>query len=106
MRRVHFAHTLSLIPLTHKTILELEIQIFVRVFLKMSSRKGDARKKGQKYQNSTAFKNNLHDTSRMTKLINSTDVVGVCARCKDAIEWRKKFKKYKPLKAPKKWFVG
>ena len=69
----------------------------------MTTRKGDVRKKGQKYQNFSAFKNDLYDTSRTTKLLNSSSVVGVCARCKDAIEWRKKFKKYKPLKTPKKW---
>lgn len=77
--------------------------IFSRRKTGMSSRKGDSRKKGQKYKNATAFKNDLHDTSRTTKLINSTPVSGVCARCRDAIEWRKKYKKYKPLKAPRKW---
>ncbi|XP_031561540.1 uncharacterized protein C9orf85 homolog [Actinia tenebrosa] len=76
--------------------------IFSLRLTRMSSRKGDCKKKPQKYQNAIAFKNDLHDTSKTTKLINSTPVVGVCTRCRDAIEWRKKFKKYKPLKAPKK----
>ena len=69
----------------------------------MSTRKGCTKKKGQKYQNSVAFKNNLHDTSKSTKVINALVVGGVCVRCREIIEWRKKFKKYKPLSAPKKW---
>ena len=73
------------------------------VCLNMSTRKGDRSKKGQKYQNKTAFRNNLYDNSKRTKQINNQEVGGVCARCKDVIEWRKKFKKYKPLAAPKKW---
>ncbi|KAK2555383.1 Uncharacterized protein P5673_023023 [Acropora cervicornis] len=68
----------------------------------MSTRKGNSKKKGQKYQNTVAFKNDLHDKSRKTKEINSLVVTGVCARCREVIEWRKKFKKYKPLTAPKK----
>lgn len=69
----------------------------------MSSKKGNNKKKGQKYQNRSAFKNNLHDSSKTTKQINGLFVGGVCERCRDIIEWRKKFKKYKPLTAPKKW---
>ncbi|XP_068722779.1 uncharacterized protein C9orf85 homolog [Montipora capricornis] len=68
----------------------------------MSSRKGNNTKKGQKYQNTVAFKNDRHDKSKKTKQINSLVVTGVCARCREIIEWRKKFKKYKPLTAPKK----
>lgn len=71
----------------------------------MSSRKGDNKKRGQKYQNRIAFKNNLHDTSKTTKVINSIVVQGVCKRCREIIEWRKKYSKYKPLTAPKKWLV-
>ena len=66
-------------------------------------RKGDNKKKGQKYQNTVAFKNNLHDKSKTTKAINSLVVRGVCERCREIIEWKKKYKKYKPLTAPKKW---
>ena len=69
----------------------------------MSTRKGNNAKKPQKYQNKTAFRNDLHDSSKLTKQINSLEVAGVCARCKEVIDWRKKFKKYKPLTAPKKW---
>lgn len=69
----------------------------------MSSQKGNAsRSRPQKYQNRHAFKNNLHDTSHKTKFINSIDVANVCERCKHIIEWKIKYKKYKPLKAPSK----
>lgn len=68
----------------------------------MSTKKGNNTKKGQRHQNTKAFKNNLHDTSKKTKQINSLKVGGVCVRCREIIEWRKKYKKYKPLTAPKK----
>lgn len=69
----------------------------------MSTRKGNNAKKGQRHQNTKVYKNDLHDTSKKTKQINSLVVGGVCARCREVIEWRKKFNKYKPLSAPKKW---
>lgn len=69
----------------------------------MSSQKGNAsRSRPQRYQNRHAFKNNLHDTSHKTKFINRIDVANVCERCKQIIEWKIKYKKYKPLKAPSK----
>lgn len=67
-----------------------------------TSRGSQARKRPQKYQNRTVFKNDLHDTSHKTKLINSLEITGVCKRCKDIIEWKIKYKKYKPLLAPRK----
>ena len=71
----------------------------------MSTRGGNNAKKGQRHQNVSAFKNDLHDTSKLRKQINSLVVGGVCARCREVIEWKKKYKKYKPLTAPKKWYV-
>ncbi|XP_068629240.1 uncharacterized protein C9orf85 homolog [Battus philenor] len=69
----------------------------------MSCSRGNTnRTRGQKHQNRTAFKNDLHDSSRKTKFLNSLDVTGVCARCKEIIEWKIKYKKYKPLDAPRK----
>ncbi|XP_066262065.1 uncharacterized protein C9orf85 homolog [Euwallacea similis] len=69
----------------------------------MSTQKGNAtRSRPQKYKNRTAFKNNLHDTSQQTKGINATRVSEVCQRCKEIIEWKIKYKKYKPLTQPKK----
>ncbi|CAG8644165.1 19497_t:CDS:2 [Dentiscutata erythropus] len=59
------------------------------------------KKKGaQKYQNAYAFRANKN--SKKTKIINSLPINGICKRCKDIIEWRKKFKKYKSLKTPKR----
>lgn len=69
----------------------------------MSSQKGNnSRTRPQKYKNKTVFKNNLHDTSQRTKIINSIQVSDVCSRCKEIIEWKIKYKKYKPLTQPKK----
>lgn len=68
----------------------------------MSSQKGNInRTRGQKHQNNTAFKNNLHDTSKMTKFINKIEVTNVCQKCKAVIEWKIKYKKYKVMKNPK-----
>jgi hypothetical protein len=30
---------------------------------------------------------------------------GLCPRCHDIIEWKKKYRKYKPLTTPKRWYV-
>ncbi|XP_011298439.1 uncharacterized protein C9orf85 homolog [Fopius arisanus] len=66
----------------------------------MSCSRGNVgRSRPQKYQNTHAFKNTLHDTSVKTKKINNIQVVNVCERCKSIIEWKIKYKKYKPLKA-------
>ncbi|KAI9221151.1 hypothetical protein BC828DRAFT_381831 [Blastocladiella britannica] len=59
-----------------------------------------AQKKGQKYQNTTAFRHNK--ASKKTKDILALPVQGLCARCFEIVEWRKKFRKYKSLTAPKK----
>lgn len=68
----------------------------------MSSQKGNvSRTRAQKHKNRTVFKNNLHDKSNQTKLINSIQVGDVCLRCKEIIEWKIKYKKYKPLTQPK-----
>jgi hypothetical protein len=68
----------------------------------MSLRKGENSKRGQKYQNSTAFKPGLYGKSRRVQLAAVVPLAGVCARCKEKIEWKKKYDKYKPLSAPKK----
>lgn len=66
------------------------------------SRGSTNRTRPQKHQNKSAFKNTLHDTSKKTKLLNNLEITGVCERCKEIIEWKIKYKKYKPLTAPKK----
>jgi len=69
----------------------------------MSSQRGNAeRTRTQKYKNKRAFKNDLHDTTGKMKIINQIEVVGCCARCKDILEWKIKYKKYKPLTGPRK----
>lgn len=68
----------------------------------MSLQKGNvSRTRPQKHKNTHVFKNTLHDSSNQTKLINSIQVSDVCLRCKDIIEWKIKYKKYKPLRQPK-----
>ncbi|XP_031629519.1 uncharacterized protein C9orf85 homolog [Contarinia nasturtii] len=62
---------------------------------------GQTRKRAQKHKNSFAFKNDLHDKTPQMKKINSLYVCEVCERCKAQIEWRIKYKKYKPLSQAK-----
>ncbi|CAB4374256.1 hypothetical protein RhiirA5_493204 [Rhizophagus irregularis] len=53
------------------------------------------KKSGQKHQNTFSFQSNKN--SKKTKYINSLPINGLCHKCKEIIEWRKKYKKYKPL---------
>ncbi|XP_063769956.1 uncharacterized protein C9orf85 homolog [Pseudophryne corroboree] len=69
----------------------------------MSSQRGNVqRSRPQKHRNATVFKNDKHDNSSQTKKINSKQHDGVCQHCKDVLEWRVKYSKYKPLSQPKK----
>merc|ERR1712002_573227 len=69
----------------------------------MSTQKGNTkRSRAQKHKNNFAFKNDMHDTSDKTKSVNNLFVSNVCQRCKDCIEWKIKYKKYKPLTVPRK----
>lgn len=69
----------------------------------MSSQKGNIKRtRPQKHQNQYAFKNSMHDTSHITKKINSLQISNVCERCKKILDWKIKYKKYKPLKQPGK----
>ena len=52
-----------------------------------------------KYQNEFAYRHN--PKSKKTKKILESPNEGLCRRCHDKIEWRKKYRKYKPLKRPK-----
>jgi hypothetical protein len=70
----------------------------------VSTAKGGTKKGPQKYQNTFAYKHN--NKSKLTAKIISMPNDGVCNRCYEQIEWRKKFRKYKPLTQPKKWYVG
>ncbi|KAM9095748.1 uncharacterized protein C9orf85 homolog isoform X1 [Sarcophilus harrisii] len=69
----------------------------------MSSQKGNVtRTRPQRHQNAFSFKNDKFDTSIQTKRINAKLHDGVCQRCKEVLEWRVKYSKYKPLSKPKK----
>ncbi|XP_067008951.1 uncharacterized protein C9orf85 homolog [Anabrus simplex] len=69
----------------------------------MSTQRGNtSRQRAQKYKNVTAFKNDLHDKTPKMNLINSIEVVNVCRKCANILEWKIKYKKYKPLKVPRK----
>jgi hypothetical protein len=66
----------------------------------MSSERGNVKKGPQKHQNKFAFRHNKH--SRKTEFILSLPNEGLCSRCTEQIEWKKKFRKYKPLTAPRR----
>ena len=52
------------------------------------------RTRGQRYQNTFAYKHNK--SSKKTEHILSLPVGGVCQRCYDQLMWRKMFRKFKP----------
>lgn len=69
----------------------------------MSSQKGNAsRTRPQKHQNMTAFKNNKYGANAQQKKVNEKVHDGVCQHCKDVLEWKVKYNKYKPLTQPRK----
>lgn len=69
----------------------------------MSSQRGNAKKSGPpKHPNKGVFNNTLHDKSKKTKALNSLEINGCCARCKEVIAWKIKYKKYKPLSQSRK----
>ena len=58
------------------------------------------KKKGRApaHQNEFAFRHN--PKSKLTEKILASPNVGVCQKCHDKIEWRKQYRKYKPLSQP------
>jgi hypothetical protein len=66
----------------------------------MSTRKGNAKKQGPKHQNSFTFEHNKN--SKKSKAIAVLPNKGVCKKCYEILEWRKKYRKYKPLTQPRK----
>lgn len=69
----------------------------------MSTQRGNMKKGAPKYQNSFAFKHN--PKSKKTEKILSMPIHGLCEQCKNQIEWRKKYRKFKPLTQPANWYV-
>ncbi|KAL7839297.1 hypothetical protein SRHO_G00259550 [Serrasalmus rhombeus] len=69
----------------------------------MSSQKGGgSRSRTQKHQNTTAFKNDKYGASPQVKKANAKVHEGLCQRCKDILEWKVKYNKYKFLTQPRK----
>ncbi|XP_029915796.1 uncharacterized protein C9orf85 homolog [Myripristis murdjan] len=69
----------------------------------MSSQKGNVcRSRGQKHQNVTAFKNDKYGATVQVKKAKSKIHDGLCQHCKDVLEWKVKYNKYKPLTQPRK----
>ncbi|CAI7998449.1 Uncharacterized protein C9orf85 homolog [Geodia barretti] len=65
-----------------------------------TTRKGDGVKKGQRYQNSWTYKPRLHETKKSDP--STVQLAGLCPRCREIIEWKIKYDKYKALSAPRK----
>jgi hypothetical protein len=66
----------------------------------MSTERGNIKKKGPKYQNNFSFRHN--PKSKKTQYILSLPNDGLCQHCYNIIEWKKKYRKYKPLTVPKR----
>ena len=62
----------------------------------MSTARGDSGKRTRppKHQNRFTFKHNPN--SKKTKKIAGIQHFGLCRRCDEQIEWKKKYRKYKP----------
>ncbi|CAI2735730.1 unnamed protein product [Schistosoma spindalis] len=68
----------------------------------MSSQKGNIqRTRPQKYKNTRAFQNNLHDTSKEIKRLNNLTFDFLCPRCTGVVQWKVKYKKYHQLANPR-----
>ncbi|XP_068559607.1 uncharacterized protein C9orf85 homolog [Cebidichthys violaceus] len=69
----------------------------------MSSQKGNvSRSRGQKHQNSFAFKNDLYGATVQVKKAKSKSHDGLCLHCKGVLEWKVRYNKYKTLTQAKK----
>ncbi|KAJ3206526.1 hypothetical protein HDU67_008107 [Dinochytrium kinnereticum] len=72
------------------------------IMSKVSSAKGKrgSVKSAQKYQNTFAFQPSKHNPHAIK--LAAIPVQGLCGKCVDIIEWRKRMGQYKPLTVPKK----
>lgn len=66
----------------------------------MSSRRGGVTRGAPAHQNKTAWKHN--PKSSKTAAILASPISGLCQRCHATLEWRKQYRKYKPLTSLKK----
>eukprot|EP01083_Nonionella_stella_P111280 326360_1 len=69
-------------------------------------KKGDGalknKKVGRKPAHQNKFKFRHNKNSSQTAVIAAITLTGLCRKCQNVIEWRKQYRKYKVLKAPKK----
>lgn len=61
---------------------------------------GREKKRKNAHQNTYAFKHN--PGSVLTKKISQIPLVHLCKRCHDKMEWKKKYRKFKPMTHPSK----
>ena len=61
----------------------------------MSLRSGNNKKKGQKHQNTYAFRHNK--SSMISRKLSSSPLDFLCERCLVKLQWKLQFQKYKPL---------
>ncbi|XP_003738870.1 uncharacterized protein C9orf85 homolog [Galendromus occidentalis] len=66
----------------------------------MSTSSNASRRRAQKHQNTFAFKTGLYGLTPQQKAVQNLSIEGVCTRCKDVLEWKIKYDKYKPLTVP------
>jgi hypothetical protein len=83
-------------------VLQGDTNFFFAMSGKVSSSKGKkgSKKPAQKHQNTFAFQPSKF--SAMAQKIAATPSHGICQKCVDILEWRKRMNKYKPLTQPKK----
>ncbi|XP_063051557.1 uncharacterized protein C9orf85 homolog [Engraulis encrasicolus] len=69
----------------------------------MSSQKGNtSRTRAQKHKNTIAFKSDKYGATPLQKKLNEKVHDGVCQRCKEVLEWKVKYNKFKPLTQARK----
>jgi Uncharacterized conserved protein (DUF2039) len=66
--------------------------------MSVSTRKGGVTSRKPKHQNTFAFQHN--PKSKKTAVILKMTNEGLCKSCWDKVEWKKKYRKYKPLTQP------
>ena len=72
----------------------------------MSQSQGNSKKiRSQKHQNCVKFNNLRHETNKREIKIASTTFKDVCQRCRDILEWKVNYKKYKVMPQAKTWLV-
>ncbi|GBM86611.1 Uncharacterized protein C9orf85 [Araneus ventricosus] len=69
----------------------------------MSSQKGNvSRTRPQKHKNVTQFENDKYNKNKLSERLNNMQFTSLCAKCESIIQWKVKYKKYKPLTVPAK----